>query len=330
MKYIGNVGILKVLLWLVTSILIIGCSPVAEEVDLHQLIVEYEMDLFDRNFYRGRLFASTLCVSLEDVGMPGFSIDGLTMSAGLFDLSNQQVLFSHGLHERLYPASTTKILTAYVALRYGDLDDMVRVGENALRLPYYAQMGGLRVGDKVSLSSLIAGIMLHSGNDKTIAIAEHISGSEAAFVELMNDVSRNIGATNSNFANSHGLHDSNQFSTIYDLYLIFQAALTDPRFVEIIYLPSYIGTIYDVYGNVRQIEWFPTNFYANNWAVPPENVTVIGGKTGTTYEAGAGVVLLNKNNEQFPFISIIMGAPTRDELYQYMTWLLDVGVRNSY
>ena len=326
MKCIGNKGIFAALLGTIISILLIGCSPIVEEIDLHQLIVEYEAEFFNRNFYRGDLFATNLCVSAEDVAMSGFSIDGLTMSAGLFDLSNQQVIFSYGLHARLYPASTTKILTAYVALKFGNLDDMVRVGENALNLPYYAQMGGLQVGDQLPLSSLIAGIMLHSGNDKTIAIAEHISGSEAAFVKLMNDVAGNIGATNSNFANSHGLHDSNQFSTIYDLYLIFQAALNDSRFAEIISLSSYIATINDVYGNVRQIEWFPTNFYANNWAIPPDNVTVIGGKTGTTYEAGAGVVLLNKNNEQLPFISIIMGAPTRDELYEYMTRLLDAGV----
>ena len=326
MKCIGKKGISTVLLWVVTSILLFGCTPIVEEVDLHQLIMEYETDFFNRNFHRGRLFATNLCVSAEDVVMPGFSIDGLTMSAGLFDLTNQQVLFSYGLHKRLYPASTTKMLTAYVALKYGDLDDIVRVGENALNLPYYAQMGGLQVGDQVPLSSLIAGIMLHSGNDKAIAIAEHISGSEAAFVELMNDVARNIGATNSNFANSHGLHDSNQFSTIYDLYLIFETTLADHRFAEIVSLSSYIGTISDIYGNVRRIEWFPTNFYAHNWATPPDNVTVIGGKTGTTDEAGAGVVLLNRNHQQLPFISIIMGAPTRDELYQYMTWLLDVGV----
>ena len=317
------------LLGVVIFIMLAGCSPIVEEVDLHQLIVEYETDFFNRNIYRGRLFATTLCVSSKDVALSGFSVDGLTMSGGLFDLSNQKVLFSYGLHNRLYPASTTKILTAYVALTYGNLDDIVRVGENALNLPYYAQMGGLQVGDQVPLSSLVAGIMLHSGNDKAIAIAEHISGSESSFVELMNDVSRNIGATNSNFANSHGLHDGNQFTTIYDLYLIFQTALRDSRFEEIISLPSYAATITDGYGNVRQIEWFPTNFYANNWATPPDNVNVIGGKTGTTLEAGAGVVLLNRNNQQLPFISIIMGAPTRDELYQYMTWLLNVGVAGN-
>jgi len=325
-KCIGNKRFFLVLLGTVLLILLSGCSPEVEEIDSHQLIVAYESDLFNRSFNRGRLFAMSLCVSSEDVGMPGFSIDGLTMSAGLFDISNREVVFSYGLHERLYPASTTKILTAYVALIYGDLDDMVIVGENALNLPYYAQMGGLQVGDQILLSSLIAGSLLHSGNDKAITIAEHISGSELTFVELMNDVAENIGATNSNFVNSHGLHDSNQFSTIYDLYLIFQTALTNYRFVEIISLPSYIATITDAYGKVRQIEWFPTNFYANNWAIPPENVTVIGGKTGTTNEAGAGVVLLNKNHQQLPFISIIMGAPTRDELYQYMTWLLNVGV----
>lgn len=144
------------------------------------------------------------------------------------------MVYGFRLYDKLYPASTTKIMTAYLALKYGNLDDIVTVSEHATDFNWDEVTSGLRTGDQVSLYDLVCGLMLRSGNDCGTAIAEHISGSEEAFAELMNREARALGATGTHFTNPHGLHDENHYTTAYDLYLIFNACLKDERFVEII------------------------------------------------------------------------------------------------
>ena len=114
-----------------------------------------------------------------------------------------------------------KILTLYLALKYGTLSDIVTVSDNAVAVPSDSSVAGLRSGVQLTLEDLLYGLMLPSGNDSAVAIAEHISGSVDAFVELMNKEANALGATNSHFVNPHGYHDENHYTTAYDLYLSF-------------------------------------------------------------------------------------------------------------
>ena len=148
--------------------------------------VSYESDHFNTNVYQGSMFSSDLCVAAEEVDLEGFEPDADLHAAGLFDLENKSVLCGYKLYDKVYPASTTKIMTALLALKYGNMDDEVTVSANATDFNWDEVTSGLRTGDTVSMYDLVCGLLLHSGNDCGTAIAEHIAGSEEAFAEMMN------------------------------------------------------------------------------------------------------------------------------------------------
>jgi len=266
--------------------------------------------------------SNALCVADSDVSLAGFTNDSSKTASGLFDLSGSKVLEAKSIFTKVYPASTTKILTAYLALKYGNLDDTVTVSENAVNLESGSQMCGLKAGDKLSLHDLLYGLLLYSGNDAAVAVAEYISGSADAFVALMNKEAASMMAASSHFANPDGLHDDNHYTTVYDLYLIFNECIKNETFTTIIDTPSYTGTITHADGTQERITWKATNYYFQGYADPPANITVLGGKTGTTDEAGSCLILYTKDSNQKPYISIIMDASNKTNLYEMMNELL--------
>lgn len=232
-------------------------------------------------------FSTGLCVS-EDIAL---GTDATTSSvaegAGAFNLSTGQVVYAKNLYERLYPASTTKILTAYLALKYcDDLDAYVTVSENAANQAADSSVCDLKAGDSVKLRDLLYGMMLRSGNDAAIAIAEHVSGSVEAFAELMNQEAAAMGATQTHFVNPNGLPDANHYTTVYDMYLIFAKALENQMFSEIIAAKSYDVIYTNAQGEAVEKTWENTNLYLTGDVKTPEGFTILGGKTGTTGEAG--------------------------------------------
>ena len=107
--------------------------------------------------------------------------------------------------------------SAYVALKNGNLDDVVTVSANAANQASDSSVCELKEGDKITLRDLLYGLMLRSGNDAAVAIAEHISGSSEEFVVLMNAEAKALGATGSHFVTPNGLHDEEHYSTVYDM-----------------------------------------------------------------------------------------------------------------
>ena len=142
------------------------------------------------------------------------------------------------------------------------------------------------------------------------------------FAEMMNAEAKKLMATNSHFVNPSGLHDDNHYTTAYDLYLIFNECIKHDDFVKIINSSSYTAHITGADGTKRDVKWEPTNYYAKGEATPPDNVTIIGGKTGTTKGAGNCLILLTKDSSGNPYISIIMGAGSKPLLYQDITSML--------
>ena len=164
---------------------------------------------------------------------PSDKLPNLTArSAVVMDAATGTVIYSRDMDARRYPASTTKIMTLIVALEHGNLDDVVTVSKNA------AGMEGstlwLEPGDKVPLGELLHGMMMASGNDATIAVAEHIAGSVPAFVRLMNEKAEAIGAKDTHFVNPNGLPDEKHYSTAHDLALIAAYGYRLPEFEEIV------------------------------------------------------------------------------------------------
>ena len=289
----------------------------------------YEEENYNTSVYQGTMFAADLCVAADQVDLAGFEPDTDLHAAGLFDLEADSVLCGYKLYDRLYPASTTKIMTALVALKYGNLDDEVTVSANATDFNWDEVTSGLRTGDTVSMYDLVCGLLLHSGNDCGTAIAEHIAGSEEAFAEMMNEEAASLGATGTHFVNPHGLHDENHYTTAYDLYLIFNECIKDERFVEIISMDSYDGTLTGADGTVRKETWTPTQAYGAGEATEPTGIRVLGGKTGTTELAGNCVILYDESSDGTPYISVIMGASDKTLLYDQMNQLFSAGMNKG-
>ena len=227
------------------------------------------------------------------------------------------------IYERLYPASTTKILTAYIALKYcTDLSQTVTISENAANQASDSSVCGLHAGDVIRMDDLLYGMMLRSGNDAAIAIAESISGSVEEFAALMNKEAAALGATQSHFVNPNGLPDENHYTSVYDLYLIFRAALQNETFVQIISTTSYDVTYQAGDGTIEEHTWENTNQYLSGHAKSPDGFTVIGGKTGTTGAAGYCLVLYSMNEQSQPIISIVLKADGKSNLYLLMNEML--------
>ena len=161
-------------------------------------------------------------------------------SAIVMDAATGQVLYERDIDTRRYPASTTKMMTLIVALEHGKLDDIVTVGKTAEGVE--GSTLWLVQGDKIPLGELLAGMMMHSGNDATVAVAEHIAGSVPAFVEMMNEKATEIGAYNTHFVNPNGLPDEKHYTTAFDLAKIAAYGYSLPHFEEIV---STQETIYD-------------------------------------------------------------------------------------
>lgn len=160
-------------------------------------------------------------------------------SAIVIEQSSGQVLFEKNADEMRPPASTTKVLTILLALTMADPEEVVTVSSYAAAVPEDSSKIGLKEGEQVKLGDLIRATMVQSGNDGAIAIAEHIMGSEAAFVALMNEAAARYGCSRTHFTNPHGYHDDYHLSTARDLAIIAREAMQNADFREIVSLTSY-------------------------------------------------------------------------------------------
>ncbi len=275
----------------------------------------------DRQVQNG--FAENLCVSAEgNVPLDGVSQEP-TQCGGLFDLEGKRILYGQNLYEKLYPASITKIMTAIVALKYGNLADLVTVSQEALILEEGSQLCGLRAGDQLTLEQMLQGLLIYSGNDAAAAIAEHVGGTQENYVQLMNQEVARLGMTNTHFTNPHGLQDTEHYTSIYDIYLMLNEAIRYPKFVEIIQMNSFSVQFHNTFGQARAIYLDSTDYYLLGEATEPKGVTVLGGKTGTTDEAGNCLALVSQNEYGKTFISIVTNALDKPQLYEQMNQMLE-------
>lgn len=264
--------------------------------------------------------AKDLCVSTADVNEINYSLTEDVSGAALFDLEKQQVLFGHHLFDQVYPASTTKIMTALLLLENVDLNDTITVPAKAVDLPSYASLCGIKAGDEISYKDLLYGLLLPSGNDAAAAIAISVGGSIEGFADMMNEKAQDLMATHTHFVNPHGLHDNEHYTTPYDLYLIFNACIKNSDFVDCISTPSYECEVTQANGEKRSLSFENSNYYLKGTKTPPETIVVEGGKTGTTTEAKNCLIMLAKSKDaKTPYISMVLGASSRDEVYENMS-----------
>lgn len=267
-------------------------------------------------------FAHDLCVGEADTALDGIECKN-NERAALFNVKSQDVMFSREMYTKSFPASITKIMTAIVALKYGNMEDIVTVSKNAVTLEEGSQNIGFVPGDKISMDELFHSLLIYSGNDAAMAIAEHMgNGNVTDFVALMNEEAAALGATGTHFTNPHGLQDENHYTTVYDIYLMLNEAIKYKEFVTITQMHSYSITYMDPSGKEVKKLLESTDKYLTGEIIPPKGVTIIGGKTGTTSKAGACLAVVTQNAYGDPYISIVLNAKTKTNLYERMNELL--------
>jgi len=181
-----------------------------------------------------------LCVSIV-VAVPTYArevqngVSTHAQAASLMDVTSGRVLFTKHGDDELRIASLTKIMTAIVAIEYGQMNKPVKVSKNA-----YAKEGSsiyLKLGEQMGLENMLYGLMLRSGNDAATAIAEHVGGSEEGFVYLMNAKAEELGLKHTHFMNPHGLDAEGHYSSANDLATMTAYAMHNPMFKEIVKTP---------------------------------------------------------------------------------------------
>lgn len=267
-------------------------------------------------------YASDLCVVNSDIGNDNSSITD-SVSAGLFDLTNRETLFAQNVNDRVMPASLTKVMTAYVALKYGSLEQVLVAGSDVYVNESGAQKIGLKEGDRMTLDQALHILLIYSANDVANLIASNISGSIEEFVNTMNAEAYAIGATKTHFENPNGLTSDEHYVTAYDMYLIFNAAMQYDTFSEIINMNSYTTSYIDATGASKDVDISNTNGFLTGAKPVPSGVTVIGGKTGTTQAAGHCLILLARDTAGNPYIAVIMRDTDSGTLYNDMAQLLN-------
>ncbi len=325
MKCTNKKKILNIFLSIGLSVCLTGCGQLKFDMpyDANTGVSGFNVIADSKSAKKAEAFAADLCVITEDI-MDNESVDmSQAQAAVLFDLNNTDVLYAKNAHERLYPASLTKVMTALVALQHCSMDQKLVATDSVVITESGAQLCGLKSGDTMTMSQALHILLLYSANDVAMLIAENVGGSVDGFIDMMNEEAKRIGATNTHFTNPHGLTDEEHYTTAYDLYLIFENALNYEAFNEIIHMSTYQTTYYDSQGNPKELSFETTNRFLRGHFAPPENVTVIGGKTGTTNAAGHCLMLFSKDTNGAPYISIILRSEANDILYQEMVDLLD-------
>ncbi len=273
--------------------------------------------------------------------VPGFAAPAtvpqpLAQAALLMDSDTGQILYQKNIDRKMYPASTTKIMTTLLALENSSLDNPVTVSRRA------AEIGGSRIGlqpdEQVLMKNLLYILMLSSANDAAIAIAEHVGGSVENFAEMMNNRAKELGARNTHFVNPHGMPDKNHYTTARDLALISQKAMQNITFRRIVSTLTYkverkknmskellsqVEKLESIYGPVQE------DFYNHNKLLGNGNYSYSGAngiKTGYTVDAGQCIVASAKREDR-EMIAVVLNTQGVN-LWTDAAMLMDYGFDN--
>lgn len=300
-----------------------GCGSNQIEIpyDINNEISLLSYDSMNHEVY-DQFFADSLCVVTNDIDGATRMDTSADEAACLFDLDHNEVLLSKNAHERLYPASLTKVMTALVAIKYGALEQTINASDVVNITEKGAQVCGIKSGDSMTLEQALYLLLLYSANDVAMMIAENVGGSVDHFIEMMNEEAIAIGATNTHFVNPHGLTNEDHYTTAYDLYLIMQEAVKYDQFNTIINSPSCDITYLSASGASKDLSVKSTNGYVKGERNAPEGVVVVGGKTGTTAAAGHCLILYVTDQQNNRYISVILKSESTDSLYKDMSNLL--------
>lgn len=235
-------------------------------------------------------------------------------AAVVVDRNSKRILYGKNENDKRPMASTTKIITGLLVIEKGNFDDIVTVSKKAAGTG--GSRLGLKVNDKISVRNLLYGLMLVSGNDAAVALAEYISGDVVSFADLMNEKANEIGLKNTHYVTPHGLDSDEHYTTAYELAILTDYALKNKIFADIVKTKNYIVSI---------------NGYSKNLNNTNELLGYLNGvygvKTGFTNGAGRCLVSAVKRRN-LDIICVVMGADTKKDRTKDSIKLIEYSFEN--
>lgn len=259
-------------------------------------------------FSRYYVFASDTTLEIPDI---------TSKSAILIDNRTNKVLYSKNENNKMYPASTTKILTAIIVLENCNLNDVITVSYEAISsIPEGYSIANLQVGEELTVEQLLELLLVHSANDAANVLAIHVGGSITSFVSMMNTKVSDLGLTGSHFTNVYGLHDENHYTTAKDLAFIMKYCLKNETFRKIAGQASCAIPATNKYGTRK--------YNTTNELIIPKTASyypyMTAGKTGFTTPAGECLVS-SAYKDNLELICVVLGGNSRfsdtRSLYEY-------------
>lgn len=267
-----------------------------------------------------RGMAELLCAGPSDTALEG--VEGREGElAGLFDMTNKEIPYAASMYEKTSPYGLTQLMTALVAYENLDSETSVTIEPEDSVFGSGVTSCGLREGDVLSVRQLLNAVLVYSADDACKALARASLGSERAFIEAMNAKAQELGMTNTNYVNTTGYTDKDQYTTVYDTYLLFHALLEYPDLTNSMGLSSYTMN-YTRASQEKAQQWLDSNnLYVLGRAEIPKDVTVLGGKmsAGNTVNYAA---LLTQNKYGDVYAVLMLKAGSQMDLYQRMTQMM--------
>lgn len=246
----------------------------------------------------------------------------------LMDAKTGEILYSKNAYDKMYPASTTKLMTAILTLEKCKLSDIATVSHNAIySIPVGYSHANLREGEKLTIEQLLNVLLIPSANDAAIVLAEHIAGSEEDFAKLMNQKAKELGCLATNFVNPNGIHNKKHVSTAYDLALIGRYAMKFSDIMRIAMVKQYTLPTTNKYDKTDRI-FNATNALINNESLNKNYYPYATGlKTGYTDSAGSCIVSTAKKGD-IELIAVILKSDSIDARYEDCKNLFNYGFEN--
>ena len=232
------------------------------------------------------------------------------------EVSTGKVLFEKNAHEKRFPASTTKVMTALLVLENCELTDTATASYNAISIiPSGYSTAHIQVGETLTIEDLLYALMLPSANEAANILAEHVAGSISSFATMMNTRAEELGCENTHFVNPNGIHNDNHYSTAYDLYLIANEARKNPEFRKIVSSPTYTLPSTDKYADNDRVCKSTNQLIHVNNSTRSDNYYYkycIGIKTGYTTQA-QNCLISQASKDGLEILNVVLGAGTTED-----------------
>ena len=245
----------------------------------------------------------------------GTELNATSPEVILFNTNSESIIYEKNAYKITYPASTTKIMTAILVLENGNLEDTTTVSSNATILPYGYVSAHLQVDEVLTIKDLLHLLLVTSANDAANVLAEYVAGSVSEFANMMNEKAVEIECTNTHFVNPNGVHDSNHYTTAYDLCLIANYAMKNETFREIVSTVSYTVPATNKY---KERTFSNTNklLQETNEDSDTQNIYyyeyATGIKTGYT-EPAKNCLVASAKKDGVEYIAVILGSKTNED-----------------